>query len=165
MFHGKNYIVLSCIYIPLNMTSVHEHKYKQQARSFGYVLVNISLRTTITILEGNSLYLCVFSVIHTQRDIWQQQICASCNCAPLFSQRQQDRRWNADKPSATLDPYIPTWLTTSPANHRPANFWLFDFFFFFTFKGICEKWCNLRSNWWASTSNLKFPFSDSFKYK
>ena len=75
---------------------------------------------------------------------------------------QQDRRWNADKPSATLDPYIPTWLTTSPANHRPANFW---FFFFFTFKGICEKWCNLRSNWWASTSNLKFPFSDSFKYK
>ena len=77
---------------------------------------------------------------------------------------RQDRRWNADKPSATLDPYIPTWLTTSPANHKPANFW-FLFFFFFTFKGICEKWCNLRSNWWASTSNLKFPFSDSFKYK
>ena len=22
-----------------------------------------------------------------------------------------------------LDPYIPTWLTTAPANHRPANFW------------------------------------------
>ena len=37
----------------------------------------------------------------------------------------QDRRWNADKPSAALDPYIPTWLTTSPANHRPANFWFF----------------------------------------
>ena len=36
---------------------------------------------------------------------------------------RQDRRWNADKPWATLDPYIPTWLTTSPANHRPANFW------------------------------------------
>ena len=69
---------------------------------------------------------------------------------------QQDRRWNADKPSAALDPYIPTWLTTSPANHRPDNF---DFFFF-TFKGNCEKWCNLRSNWSASTSNLKFPFSD-----
>ena len=74
---------------------------------------------------------------------------------------KQDRRWNADKPSAALDPYIPIWLTTSPANHRPANFW----FFFFTFKGNYEKWCNLRSNWWASTSNLKFPFSDSFKYK
>ena len=72
----------------------------------------------------------------------------------------QDRRWNADKPSAALDPYIPTWITTSPANHRPANF-----FFFFTFKGNCEKWCNLGSNWWASTSNFKFPFSDSFKYK
>ena len=28
----------------------------------------------------------------------------------------QDRRWNADKPSAALDPYIPTWLTTLPAN-------------------------------------------------
>ena len=40
---------------------------------------------------------------------------------------RQDRRWNADKPSAALDPYIPTWLTTSSANHRPANF----FFFFF----------------------------------
>ena len=38
---------------------------------------------------------------------------------------RQDRRWNADKPSAALDPYIPTWLTTSPANHRPANFWFF----------------------------------------
>ena len=42
---------------------------------------------------------------------------------------------------------------------------LLIFFFFFTFKGNCEKWCNLRSNWWASTSNLKYPFSDSFKYK
>ena len=41
----------------------------------------------------------------------------------------QDRRWNADKPSAALDPYIPTWLTTSPANHRPANFWFFFFFY------------------------------------
>ena len=41
---------------------------------------------------------------------------------------KQDRRWNADKPSATLDPYIPTWLTTSPANHRPANFLFFIFF-------------------------------------
>ena len=39
--------------------------------------------------------------------------------------RRQDRRWNADKPSAALDPYIPTRLTTSPANHRPANFWFF----------------------------------------
>ena len=65
-------------------------------------------------------------------------------------------------PSAALDLYIPTWLTTSPANHRPANFWFLPFF---TFKGNCEKWCNLRSNWWAWTSNLKFPFSDSFKYK
>ena len=36
---------------------------------------------------------------------------------------KQDRRWNADKPSAALDPCIPTWWTTSPANYRPANFW------------------------------------------
>ena len=43
----------------------------------------------------------------------------------------QDRRWNADKPSAALDPYIPTWLTTSSANHRPTNFWKSFFFFFF----------------------------------
>ena len=41
--------------------------------------------------------------------------------------KKQDRRWNADKPSAALDPYIPTWLTTSPANYRPANFWFFFF--------------------------------------
>ena len=44
---------------------------------------------------------------------------------PPDGQHKQDRRWNADKPSAALDPYIPTWLTTSPANHRPANFWSF----------------------------------------
>ena len=43
---------------------------------------------------------------------------------------EQDRRWNTEKPSAALDPYIPTWLTTSPANHRPANFWFFFFFFY-----------------------------------
>ena len=43
----------------------------------------------------------------------------------------QDRRWNADKPSAALDPYIPTWLSTSPANHRPANFSFFIFIFFY----------------------------------
>ena len=47
----------------------------------------------------------------------------------LSANVQQDRRWNADKPSAALDPYIPTWLTTSPANHRPANFWFFFFFY------------------------------------
>ena len=47
-----------------------------------------------------------------------------------WSQLKQDRRWNADKPSAALDPYIPTWLTTSPANYSPANFWKTSFFFF-----------------------------------
>ena len=34
---------------------------------------------------------------------------------------EQARRWNADKPLAALDGYIPTWIYTSPANHRPAN--------------------------------------------
>ena len=34
----------------------------------------------------------------------------------------QDRRWNAEKPSAALDPYISTWLTTSPDNHKFWNF-------------------------------------------
>ena len=66
---------------------------------------------------------------------FQSQGCSSNQPITLLSQQQhyhkkQDRRWNADKPSAALDPYIPTWLTISPANHRPANFW-FDFFFFF----------------------------------
>ena len=70
------------------------------------------------------------------------------------------RRWNADKPSAALDPYIPTWLTTSSANHRPANFFksFFFFFFFETLEGNCEKWCNLMLNWCGSISNLKLPF-------
>ena len=70
---------------------------------------------------------------------WNQytpfQLCWSGGCYyglifPGWTGRpfEQDRRWNADKPSAALDPYIPTWSTISPANHRPANFW-FDFFF------------------------------------
>ena len=75
---------------------------------------------------------------------------------------KQDRRWNADKPSAALDPYIPTWLTTSSANHSPANFWKSFFFFFETLEGNCEKWCNLMLNWCGSISNLKLPFSDSW---
>ena len=74
---------------------------------------------------------------------------------------KQDRRWNADKPSSALDPYIPTWLTTSSANHRPANFWK-SFFFFETLEGNCEKRCNLMLNWCGSISNLKLPFSDSW---
>ena len=72
---------------------------------------------------------------------------------------KQDRRWNADKPSAALDPYIPIWLTTSPANQRPANFW--KSFFFQALKGNCEKCCIFRLNWWGPTSNLKLPFLDS----
>ena len=33
----------------------------------------------------------------------------------------QDRCWNVEQPSAALDPEI-QWLTSSPANHRLANF-------------------------------------------
>ena len=51
---------------------------------------------------------------------------------------KQDRRWNADKPSAALDPYIPTWLATSSANHRPANFWK-SFFFLKHWKEIVKS--------------------------
>ena len=66
---------------------------------------------------------------------------------------KQDRRWNTDKPTAALDPYIPTWLTTSPANHRPANLWKYTFFFE-ALEGNCEMRCNLSLNWWGSISNL-----------
>ena len=52
---------------------------------------------------------------------------------------KQDRRWNADKPSAALDPYIPTWLTTSSANHRPANFSKSFFFFLKHWKEIVKS--------------------------
>ena len=63
----------------------------------------------------------------------------------------QDRRWNADKPSAALDPYIPTWLTTSPANHRPANFWIFFFL------NIGRKlWKVVQSQVELMKTNLKF---------
>ena len=68
--------------------------------------------------------------------------------AEIYNNLRQDRRWNADKPSAALDPFIPTRLTTSSANHRPANFLksFFFFFFFETLDGNCEKWCNLMLN-------------------
>ena len=73
----------------------------------------------------------------------------------------QDRRWNADKPSAALDPYIPTGLTTSPANHRPANFWIF-------FLNIGRKlWKVVQSQVELMKTNLKFeaPILWFFKYK
>ena len=73
----------------------------------------------------------------------------------------QDRRWNADKPSAALDPYIPTWLTTSPANHRPANFWIF-------FLNIGRKlWKVVQSQVELMKTNSKFeaPILWFFKYK
>ena len=74
---------------------------------------------------------------------------------------RQDRRWNADKPSAALDPYIPTWLTTSPANHRPANFWIF-------FLNIGRKlWKVVQSQVELMKTNSKFeaPILWFFKYK
>ena len=72
----------------------------------------------------------------------------------------QDRRWNADKPSASLDPYIPTWLTTSPANHRPANFW----FFFKHWNEII--WKVVQPQVQLMSINVKFEVPIlSFKYK
>ena len=64
---------------------------------------------------------------------------------------KQDRRWIADKPSAALDPYIPTWLTTSPANHRPANF---SFFFFFYIQRKLWKVVQPQVQLWG----IKFKF-------
>ena len=69
---------------------------------------------------------------------------------------KQDRRWNADKPLAALDPYIPTWLTTSSANHRPANFWK-SFFFFWN---IGRKlWKVVQSHVELMWINFKFEAS------
>ena len=65
----------------------------------------------------------------------------------------QDRRWNADKPSAALDPYISTWLTTSPANYRPANFWKS---FFETLEG---NWKVVQSQ--AELMRINFEFEVS----
>ena len=70
---------------------------------------------------------------------------------------KKDRRWNADKPSAALDPYIPIWLTTSPAYQRPANFWK-SFFF----SSIERKlWKVLHFQVELVRTNLKLPFLDS----
>ena len=69
----------------------------------------------------------------------------------------QDQRWNADKPSAALDPYIPIWLTTSPAYQRPANFWK-SFFF----PNIERKlWKVLHFQVELVRTNLTLPFLDS----
>ena len=67
---------------------------------------------------------------------------------------KQDRRWNADKPSAALDPCIPTWSTTSPANYRPANFW--KTFFLKHWKEIVKS--GAISGW---TDEDKFKFEVS----
>ena len=53
------------------------------------------------------------------------------------------------------------WLTTSPANHRPANFW----FFFFNIEMKLWKVVQPQVQLMSIHVNLKFPFSDSFKYK
>ena len=76
---------------------------------------------------------------------------------------EQDRRWNADKPLAALDPYIPTWLTTSPANHRPANFWK-SFFFW---KHWRKLWKVVQSQIQLMRINFKYeaPILWFFKYK
>ena len=86
-------------------------------------------------------------------------ICFECRLCYCDSCHKQDRRWNADKPSAALDLYMPIWLTTSPANQIPANFW--KILFFQALKENCEKCCIFMLNWWRPTSNLKFPFLDS----
>ena len=83
------------------------------------------------------------------------------NNLSIWQEYKQDRRWNADKPSAALDPYIPTWLTTSPANHRPANFWIF-------FLNIGRKlWKVVQSQVELMKTNSKFeaPILWFFKYK
>ena len=67
----------------------------------------------------------------------------------------QDRRWNADKPSATLDPSIPIWSTILPANHRPAYFWKY-FFFFFLFFFTLKLWKVVQSKVELMRINFKF---------
>ena len=75
---------------------------------------------------------------------------------------KQDWLWNADKPSASIIRSIyPDMINHFASQSQTCQLLIW----FQTLKGNCEKWCNLRSNWWASTSNLKFPFSDSIKYK
>ena len=80
---------------------------------------------TLFLLGVNLRYFwCARELLHVQSvKTGRIQIRTHCYSNNLGDKTKQDRRWNADKPSAALDPYIPTWLTTSPANQRPANFW------------------------------------------
>ena len=79
-----------------------------------------------------------------------------------FSIHKQDRRWNADKPSAALDLYIPTWLTTSSANRRPANFWKPFFFFFFILKHWKEIMKSGAIAGWTDADQFQIWSSHSF---
>ena len=73
-------------------------------------------------------------------------------------------RWKADKLLAALYPYIRTWLTTSPANHRPANFWKCFFFFLNTERKL---WKVVQSQAELMRIKCKFeaPILRFFKYK
>ena len=96
---------------------------------------------------GNYLGQSYIFKIMVCKHLWNITIKLAVGCKNIWVNRchsggsllgEQDQRWNADKPSAALDPYIPTWLTTSPANHRPANFSQ-TFFFFKHWKEIVKS--------------------------
>ena len=72
----------------------------------------------------------------------------------------QDRRWNADKPSTALDPYIPTWPLRQPIIDLPT----FKIFFLNTGKKL---WKVVQSQVELMRINVKFEASilRFFKYK
>ena len=54
---------------------------------------------------------------------------------------------------------MPTWLTNSPTNHRPANVWkCWNHFFNIEEKLLCCN-CNLRLNWYQK-STKKIDYRD-----
>ena len=74
---------------------------------------------------------------------------------------KKDRRWTAEQPSVALGLWIQTWLTTSPANHRPANFLKIKILNgparrlrVAISASLCADFAT-HGNWWGSTSNLK----------
>ena len=121
------------MFLPLNLLS----EYRIQHGAIGPLYVTSSNSTWI-FCRGVSGF-----VTDCPCDVWYRwcwlTTCLLHVCSPFGNRLLQDRRWNADKPSAALDSYIPTWLTTSSANHRPANFWKSFFFFLKHWKEIVKS--------------------------
>ena len=114
---GNNKITLRYFFPTSHLCMMHLCYFKWiKPTSIGYgITTHQILKEALKRKLLKKVWLCFWHYINTTK----------ITCKVIHPGKQtskQDRRWNAEKPSAALDPWIPTWLTTSPANHKPANF-------------------------------------------